>query len=222
MGICAFLFPGQASQYPGMGRDLCEKYPASRSAFEEADRALGFSLSKICFEGTEEDLKLTEITQPAVVTVSIAAMRALAASGVTPAYVAGHSLGEYSALVAAGSLDFSDTVRLVHKRGRYMQEAVPSGVGAMAALLKLPEGALDRILAEAAQGEVVSAANLNSPDQVVIAGHAAAVQRAADLAKAAGARRAVLLPVSAPFHCALMAPAQERLRADLESTRFRD
>ena len=218
----AFLFPGQGSQYAGMGKSLAEAFPEAAAAFEEADAALGFSISKLCFEGPEEELKRTEITQPALVTVSIAAFRALQAKGLAPDSVAGHSLGEYSALVAAGSLGFADALRLVHKRGRYMQEAVPSGVGAMAALLKLPEGALDRILAEAAQGEVVSAANLNSPEQIVIAGHAGAVERAAELAKAAGAKRAVMLPVSAPFHCALMKPAQERLQADLDATTFRD
>ena len=184
--------------------------------------SLGFSISKLCFEGPEEQLKLTEFTQPALVTVSVAAFAVLTQKGLAPDYVAGHSLGEYSALVAAGSLAFADAVRLVNKRGRYMQEAVPSGVGAMAALLKLPEGKLDQILAEAAQGEVVTAANLNSPDQIVIAGNAGAVQRAADLAKAAGARRAVLLPVSAPFHCPLMKPAQDQLKADLDATEFRD
>jgi [acyl-carrier-protein] S-malonyltransferase len=218
----AFLFPGQGSQYTGMGKSLAEAFPEAAAAFQEADAALGFSISKLCFEGPEEELKRTEITQPALVAVSIAAFRALQAKGLAPDYVAGHSLGEYSALVAAGSLGFADAVRLVHKRGRYMQEAVPPGVGAMAALLKLPEGALERILAEAAQGEVVSAANLNSPEQIVIAGHAGAVERAAELAKAAGAKRAVMLPVSAPFHCALMKPAQERLHADLDATTFRD
>jgi [acyl-carrier-protein] S-malonyltransferase len=222
MSKTAFLFPGQGSQYAGMGKSLADAYPEAAAAFAEADAALGFCISQLCFEGPEEELKRTEITQPALVAVSIAAFRVLQAKGLAPAYVAGHSLGEYSALVAAGSLDFADGLRLVHKRGRYMQEAVPSGVGAMAALLKLPEGTLDRILAEAAQGEVVSAANLNSPDQIVVAGHAGAVGRAAELAKAAGAKRAVMLSVSAPFHCTLMRPAQERLQADLYATTFRD
>jgi [acyl-carrier-protein] S-malonyltransferase len=218
----AFLFPGQGSQYAGMGKSLAERHTAARAVFEEADDALGFALSKLCFEGPDEDLKLTENTQPALVTVSMAAWRVLQSVGVVPDYVAGHSLGEYSALVAAGSLQFADAVRLVRKRGLYMQEAVPKGVGAMAALLKLPLEKLDAVLAEAAQGEVVSAANFNSPDQVGIAGHAGAVSRAMDLAKAAGAKRAVLLPVSAPFHCALMKPAQERMAAHLEETEFRD
>jgi [acyl-carrier-protein] S-malonyltransferase len=222
MSKTAFLFPGQGSQYAGMGKSLAEAFPEAAAVFEEADSALGFSISKLCFEGPDEELKRTEITQPALVAVSIAAFRVLQTKGLAPEYVAGHSLGEYSALVAAGSLDFADAVRLVHKRGRYMQEAVPSGVGAMAALLKLPKGTLGRVLAEAAQGEVVSAANLNSPDQIVIAGHAGAVERAAELAKATGAKRAVMLPVSAPFHCALMKPAQERLKADLDAATFRD
>jgi [acyl-carrier-protein] S-malonyltransferase len=205
-----------------MGKALADAYPAARRVFDEADEALGLSISRLCFEGPEDQLKLTENTQPALLTVSTAAFAVLKELGHTPDYVAGHSLGEYSALVAAGSLAFADAVRLVRKRGRYMQEAVPPGVGAMAALLKLPEGKLDAVLQEAAQGEAVSAANLNSPDQVVIAGHSAAVVRATELAKAAGARRAVLLPVSAPFHCVLMRPAQERLRADLDATTFRD
>jgi [acyl-carrier-protein] S-malonyltransferase len=205
-----------------MGKALAESFPAARRVFDEADRALGFPISQLCFDGPDDQLKLTENTQPALLTVSIAAFEVLREKGWTPDFVAGHSLGEYSALVAAGSLRFADAVRLVRQRGRYMQEAVPPGVGAMAALLKLPEGKLEAILEEAAQGQVVSAANLNSPDQVVIAGAAAAVKRAAELAKAAGARRAVLLPVSAPFHCALMKPAQQRLRADLDATEFQD
>lgn len=205
-----------------MGKTLAETFPEAAAVFQEADDALGFPLSKLCFEGPEDQLKLTENQQPALLTVSVAARAVLAAKGVDAGYVAGHSLGEYSASVAAGSLRFADAVRLVRKRGRYMQEAVPAGVGAMAALLKLPEGKLDRVLAEAAQGEIVSPAGFNSPDQVVIAGHAAAVNRAVDLAKAAGARRAMLLPVSAPFHCPLMKPAQDRLRPDLDATEFLD
>ena len=205
-----------------MGKALADTFPEARRAFEEADQALGFPLSRLCFEGPEESLKLTENTQPALLTVSIAAFAVLRAQGLAPDFVAGHSLGEYSALVAAGGLPFADALRLVRRRGQYMQEAVPPGVGAMAALLKLPDGKLDAVLAQAAQGEVVSAANLNSPDQVVIAGHAGAVTRAMDLAKAAGARRAVLLPVSAPFHCALMKPAQDRLRPDLDAAPFTD
>lgn len=218
----AFLFPGQGSQFAGMGKSLADAYPEARRVFEEADDALGFSLSRLCFEGPDEKLKLTENTQPAILTVSTAAWRVLEARGMRPAFTAGHSLGEYSALVAAGALVFRDAVRLVRKRGQFMQEAVPAGVGAMAALLRLPEGALDGVLAEAAQGEVVTAANLNSPDQVVIAGHAAAVQRASELAKVAGAKRAVPLPVSAPFHSPLMKPAQERMRTELDATPFAD
>jgi len=205
-----------------MGKSLAKQFAAARAAFEEADDALGFALSAMCFEGPEDALKLTENTQPALLAVSTAAYRVLTEKGFAPDYVAGHSLGEYSALVAAGSLRFADALRLVRKRGQYMQSAVPRGVGAMAALLRLPEGSLDGVLQQAAQGEVVSAANFNAPDQVVIAGHAGAVERAIELAKTAGARRAVLLPVSAPFHCGLMKPAQERLAADLNATDFGD
>jgi [acyl-carrier-protein] S-malonyltransferase len=218
----AFIFPGQGSQSAGMGKSLAERFAVARQVFDTADQALDFSLTQLCFDGPAEALQLTENTQPALLTVSIAALRVLEQEGLRPDYLAGHSLGEYSALVAAGSLDFADAVRLVRKRGQYMQEAVPAGVGAMAALLKLPEGKLDSILNEAAQGEVVSAANLNSPDQIVIAGHRGAVERAVELAKAAGARKAVLLSVSAPFHCSLMQPAQKRLAAELDATEFRD
>ncbi len=201
---------------------MAETFPAAQAVFSEADDVLGFGLSKLCFEGPEDELKLTENTQPALVATSIAALAVLKQHGHMPDAVAGHSLGEYSALVAAGSLTLADALRLVRKRGRYMQEAVPSGVGAMAALLKLPEGKLDEILTEAAQGEVVTAANFNSPDQIVIAGNTAAVIRAMDLAKAAGAKRAIQLPVSAPFHCPLMIPAQQQLKADLDVTDFND
>lgn len=217
----AFVFPGQGSQYVGMGKSLAEKFSAARAIFNQSDEAVGFSLTQLCWEGPPETLQLTENMQPALLTVSIAAWRVLEEQGVRADYVAGHSLGEYSALVAARSLDFADAVRLVRKRGQYMQEAVPLGVGAMAALLKLPAGKLDSILAGASQGEVVTAANFNSPDQVVLAGHTSAVNRAVELAKAAGAR-AKMLDVSAPFHCPLMEPAQTRLKADLDATEFRD
>jgi len=222
MSKTAVVFPGQGSQFAGMGKSLAEAHPEAARVFEQADQALGFAISKLCFEGPEDQLKLTENTQPALLAVSIAAWRVLRARGIAADYVAGHSLGEYSALVAAGSLKFEDAVRLVKKRGRYMQEAVPPGVGAMAALLKLPADKLDGVLAEAAKGEIVTAANFNTPEQVVIAGHASAVNRAMELAKAAGARRAVPLPVSAPFHCPLMKPAQDRLKVDLDATEFRD
>lgn len=205
-----------------MGKTLADTFDEARRTFEEADDALGFSISALCFDGSPEDLQLTENTQPAILTVSVAAARVLGARGYRADYVAGHSLGEYSALVAAGAIEFADAVRLVRKRGRYMQEAVPAGVGAMAAILKLPDGKLDGILAAAAQGEIVTAANFNSPDQVVIAGHAGAVARAGEAAKAAGAKRVVPLPVSAPFHCPLMKPAQERMTPELNSTAFHD
>ena len=218
----AFLFPGQGSQFTGMGKSLAQAHPEAARVFEQADNALGFSLSRLCFDGPEEELRLTENTQPAILTASIAAYEVLKSKGLVPDYVAGHSLGEYSALVAAGALDFSDAVKLVRKRGRFMQEAVPSGVGAMAALLKLPEDKLAPILQQAAQGEIVTAANFNSPDQIVIAGHTGAVGRAMELAKSHGAKRAILLSVSAPFHCPLMTPAQQNLAPSLDLTHFRD
>ena len=220
MSKLAFLFPGQASQYPGMGKDLAANFPESRAVFDEADAALGFGLSRMCFEGTEEELKLTENTQPAILTISVAAYRALAARGVQPDFAAGHSLGEYSALVAAGALEFSTAVKLVHQRGRYMQEAVPAGEGAMAAILGMSPSDVADVCKKAANGEVVSPANLNSPEQTVIAGSAAAVKRAVETASQAGAKRAVVLAVSAPFHCAMLAPAQERLEPDLRAAMF--
>src|SRR5437870_7980535 len=197
MGKVAFLFPGQASQYPGMGKELAEKYPAAKAVFDEADEALGFSISKICFAGTEEELKLTANTQSAILTCSVAVVRVLAERGLMPDFVAGHSLGEYSALVAAGALKFADAVRLVRKRGTYMQEAVPAGVGAVAGIVGLSGAVVADGCKRAAQREVCSAANLNSPEQTVISGHAGAVKRAVELASQAGAKRAVILPVSA-------------------------
>jgi [acyl-carrier-protein] S-malonyltransferase len=203
-----------------MGRELAERFACAREVFEDADGALGFAISKLCFEGPAEELQLTANTQPAILTASVAAAKALHEKGVRADYVAGHSLGEYSALVVAGSLRLADAVRLVRKRGQYMQEAVPVGQGAMAALLGLDISIVEEVCGEAAKGEVVSPANLNSPGQVVIAGHAAAVARAVEGAKARGAKRAILLNVSAPFHCALMKPAQERLCGDLDDTEF--
>jgi [acyl-carrier-protein] S-malonyltransferase len=220
MGKVAFVFPGQASQYPGMGKELAEKYPAARAVFEEADQALGFAVSKMCFEGTEEELKLTANTQPAILAVSVAAYRVLAEKGISPDYVAGHSLGEYSALVAAGALKFADAVKLVRKRGTYMQEAAPAGQGAMAAILGLSPAVVLDACKRAAQGEVCAPANLNSPEQTVISGHAGAVKRAVEIASQLGAKRAVILPVSAPFHSELMMPAQQKLEKDLAATEF--
>jgi len=205
-----------------MGKELAETYPIARKTFEEADEALGYRLSQICFEGPEEKLRLTEITQPAILTTSVAAWRVLDEKGVKPAFVAGHSLGEYSAHVAAGTLTFADAVRTVHKRGQYMQEAVPVGVGAMSAILGME---LDRVVAichDAATGEVCEPANINSPEQIVISGHTGAVERATELADERGAKRAKILPVSAPFHCSLMRPAQDRLATDLEQLAFRN
>ncbi|MBI4164792.1 MAG: ACP S-malonyltransferase [Acidobacteria bacterium] len=218
----AFLFPGQGSQYPGMGRELVDTSPAARQVFEQADAALGFSISKLCFEGPGEDLQLTANTQPAILTVSAAAAAVLNEKGIKPDFVAGHSLGEYSAYVAAGALAPGDAARLVHKRGTYMQDAVPVGQGAMAALLGMEASAVEEVCREASQGEVVSPANFNSPGQIVIAGATTAVGRATELAKMRGAKRAVMLNVSAPFHCALMQPAQDRLGVDLDIVEFYD
>ncbi len=219
----AYIFPGQGSQYAGMGRELSETFPAARKVFEEADDALSFSISEMCFSGTAEELQLTENTQPAILTVSVATLRAMEAEGFpTPDYVAGHSLGEYSALVAAGALTLTDAARTVRARGRYMQEAAPVGSGAMAAILGAELGDIMNACGEAQQGQVCSPANINSPGQVVIAGDAVAVERAMTLLKERGAKRTIKLNVSAPFHCALMMPAQERLAADLEQLEFHD
>jgi [acyl-carrier-protein] S-malonyltransferase len=219
----AFVFPGQGSQAVGMGKDLAENFPAAREVFEQADEALEFPLAAMCFEGNEEDLQLTANTQPAILATSIAAYRAMAAEGFPkPAFVAGHSLGEYSALVAAGVIDFADAVRTVRKRGTYMQEAVPVGVGAMAAILGLDLEAIELGCSEAAEGQVCSPANINSPSQVVIAGNSEAVDRACEILKAKGAKRAIKLSVSAPFHCQLMTPAEERLAVDLHELNYGD
>jgi len=223
MSKIAYIFPGQGSQAVGMGKDLFDNFAVSREVFEEADDALGFSLSEMCFNGTAEDLALTANTQPAILTTSIAAFRAMEAEGFPlPDFVAGHSLGEYSALVAAGALSFSDAVRTVRKRGTYMQEAVPVGIGAMAAILGLPLETIEIACEEAAQSEVCSPANINSPSQIVIAGNAEAIDRACELLKERGAKRAIKLNVSAPFHCDLMFPAQERLADDLAEIKFED
>jgi [acyl-carrier-protein] S-malonyltransferase len=218
----AFLFPGQGSQAVGMGKELADNHPVARRTFEEADEALGYKLSQLCFEGPEEKLKLTEITQPAILTASVAAWRVLREKGLQPDFVAGHSLGEYSAHVAADTLTFADAVRTVRNRGQYMQKAVPVGVGAMAAILGMAFDKVSEVVSEAAQGEVCQAANINSPEQIVISGHAGAVDRAIRLATERGAKKAVSLPVSAPFHCSLMQPAQDRLAADLGALSFQN
>lgn len=219
----AFVFPGQGSQYAGMGKDLAEKFPAARQIFEEADDALGFAISDLCFNGPAEQLQLTENTQPAILTTSVAALRAMEAEGFAkPDFVAGHSLGEYSALVAAGAIALGDAVRTVRARGRYMQEAVPVGTGAMAAILGASLDVVAAACADAGAGEVCSPANINSPAQIVIAGEAGAIDRALELLKERGAKRAIKLNVSAPFHCEMMKPAQERLAADLADIVFKD
>jgi [acyl-carrier-protein] S-malonyltransferase len=220
--LVAFIFPGQGSQAVGMGKALAAAHEICRQTFEEADEALGETLSRVIFEGPEERLKLTENAQPAILTVSTAAYRLLDSRGFKPAFVAGHSLGEYSANVAAGTFSFRDAVGLVRRRGRYMQEAVPVGEGAMAAILGLDAALVAQACTEAAEGEVVSQANLNGPDQVVIAGTRAAVTRATERARALGARRAIPLAVSAPFHCALMKPAEDRLAPELRGLDGRD
>ena len=223
MSKIAYIFPGQGSQAVGMGKDLCSNFAVSREVFEEADDALGFSLSEMCFAGTVEDLALTANTQPAILTTSIAAFRAMKAEGFSmPDFVAGHSLGEYSALVAADAMSFADAVKTVRKRGIYMQEAVPIGVGAMAAILGLPLETVEIACEEARQDQVCSPANINSPSQIVIAGNAEAVDRACELLKERGAKRAIKLNVSAPFHCALMMPAQEKLAKDLQEINFQE
>jgi [acyl-carrier-protein] S-malonyltransferase len=216
----AFIFPGQGSQAVGMGKDLAEKYPIARQTFEEADEALGCKLSQVCFEGPEEQLKLTEITQPAILTTSIAALRVLEGRIPKPSFVAGHSLGEYSAHVASGTMSFADAVRTVRNRGKYMQEAVPVGAGAMAAILGIEFEKVAGVCEDAAQGEVCSPANVNSPEQIVISGNTAAVERGVKLADERGAKRAKVLPVSAPFHCSLMKPAQDRLEVDLNALKM--
>jgi [acyl-carrier-protein] S-malonyltransferase len=220
--VIAFVFPGQGSQYSGMGKDVAAEFSEAGEVFTQADGALGFPLSRLCFEGSQDELRLTETTQPAILTTSIALFRILMKQQKLPDFVAGHSLGEYSALVAAGGLDFEDAVRLVHQRGRFMQEAVPVGEGAMAAVLGLKREGVESVCQEAAQGEVVSPANINSADQIVISGHRRAVERAGDLARERGARKVLPLDVSAPFHCELMKPAEERLSQVIRNITFHD
>ena len=220
--MIAFIFPGQGAQKVGMGKGLCDAFPEARAAFDEADAAFGDSLSRLCFEGPEDRLTLTENTQPAILAMSTAACRVLVSRGIEPAFVAGHSLGEYSANVAAGTFGFADAIATVRRRGRYMQEAVPVGSGAMAAILGLDVARVQQACDEAAEGDVVSPANINGPGQVVIAGTTAAVQRASERARALGAKRAIPLAVSAPFHCALMKPAEERLAPELRALAVRD
>ncbi len=219
----AYIFPGQGSQYPGMGKNLIENFPVAKRIFEEADEALGFSISELCFHGSVEDLQLTENTQPAILAVSAAVLRTMESEGFPrPDFVAGHSLGEYSGLLGARALTLSDAIRTVRSRGRYMQEAVPVGTGAMAAVVGVPLKEIEAACAEASQGEICAPANINSHTQVVIAGNTGAVDRASELLKSRGARRVLKLNVSAPFHCALMIPAQERLAVDLEAVGFDD
>jgi [acyl-carrier-protein] S-malonyltransferase len=218
----ALLFPGQGSQVVGMGRDLAETFPVARQTFDEADAALDYSLSQLCFDGPEEKLRLTEITQPAILTVSVAIVRVLQTRIPKPSFVAGHSLGEYSAHVASGTMMFTDAVRTVRNRGKYMQEAVPVGVGAMAAILGMTLEQVTAVCRDAAQDEVCAPANINSPEQIVISGNTAAVERAAKLADERGAKRAKLLQVSAPFHCSLMKPAQDRLESDLNEVKLQE
>jgi [acyl-carrier-protein] S-malonyltransferase len=219
----AYIFPGQGSQYPGMGKDLADNFPAARKVFEEVDEALSFHISRLCFEGPPETLQLTENTQPAILSVSVAVLRAMEAEGLPrPEYVAGHSLGEYSALVAADALSLADAARTVRARGLYMQQAVPAGQGAMAAVMGAELAEIEKVCREASQGQVCAPANINSSNQVVIAGDAEAIDRAIELLKERGAKRVLKLNVSAPFHCALMLPAQERLAADLEALSLDD